>query len=171
MPHSALDLGRRGGGGKWKLQTVNGVSSWVNEDTQEIRPVSGAANPAAADGLAEVSKLRQMIQENPELVGLRGTGVGAVANQMGSWFGGTDYGKQRELEMFITTRAMELAKNLKGNLSDKDVKFLKDTQPKLSDPPEVWDRWLAQFQQDYLGGGASPATSGPSLPPGFVPVQ
>jgi len=25
----------------WKLQDVNGVSSWVNEDTQEVRPVGG----------------------------------------------------------------------------------------------------------------------------------
>lgn len=158
------------GGGKWKLQTVNGVSSWVNDATQEIRPIAGGS-PAAADGLAEVTKLREMLKDNPDLVGLRGTDLGAVANQVGSWFGGEDYGKQRELEMFITTRAMELAKNLKGNLSDKDVKFLKDTQPKLSDPPEVWDRWLSQFQQDYLGGGGAASSGGVAPPPGFVPVN
>jgi hypothetical protein len=175
---SGSGAGGPGGPGKWSLKTVNGQSMWVNETTQEMRPVSGAAAPAGqAELLGEVDHLLGLLEKDPNVVGFSGSLLGNNANWVGAtFFGGDRYANQRQFEMFTSERAMELAKQLKGNLSDKDVKWLKDTQPKLSDPPELWQRWLGEFKTRF--GAAAPApmqqapgAGSPEPPPGFVPVN
>lgn len=47
----------------------------------------------------------------------------------------------REVGLAANEMILSAAKNLKGNLSDKDVRFLQDSMPKPSDREEIWYRW------------------------------
>lgn len=58
-----------------------------------------------------------------------------------------EFKDQRTLEMAISTKILEGAQVMKGNLSDKDVRFLQGTVPKLSDPPAVWKTYLNRWDQ------------------------
>lgn len=87
----------------------------------------------------------------------RGTGVGAlegslpakIFNRVGAAFGAREqeFADQRSLEIGISTKILEGAQVLKGNLSDKDVRFLKDTVPKLSDSEDVWINYLNRWKR------------------------
>jgi len=70
-------------------------------------------------------------------VGLADQYTGAIGAQFGSEEG--VLGKR--LLRLSSELVLEAAGNLKGALSDRDIKFLQDTQPKLSDGPAVWRDW------------------------------
>lgn len=87
----------------------------------------------------------------------RGVGVGPfegsgpvrLANQIGAAFGvrEQELRDQRALEIAISNKILEGAQVMKGNLSDKDVRFLQATVPKLSDPEPVWRDYLNRWKQ------------------------
>lgn len=87
----------------------------------------------------------------------RGVGVGPfegsgpvrLANQIGAAFGvrEQELKDQRALEIAISNKILEGAQVMKGNLSDKDVRFLQATVPKLSDPEPVWRDYLNRWKQ------------------------
>lgn len=73
---------------------------------------------------------------------------------------------QRQLEILVNKKVLEQAKNMKGNLSDRDVRFLEASLVKLSDTPQNWQRFLdlwgrvTQNNLDILSGKAGPNSSG-----------
>lgn len=72
-----------------------------------------------------------------------------IANRLGAAFGLDDrrFQDQRELQIAISNKILEGAQQMKGNLSDKDVRFLRESVPALSDPPALWNRFLNQWRQ------------------------
>ena len=48
----------------------------------------------------------------------------------------------RTIEFEANSLILEAAKTMKGALSDKDVKFLKESQPARGDGAEVWYKWF-----------------------------
>lgn len=75
--------------------------------------------------------------------GVTGRTVASVAQLFGSPERKTE---QRKLDFLVNKKVLESVEMMKGSLSDKDVKFLKDTAPKLSDPPELWKEYLSRWR-------------------------
>lgn len=157
----------------------------------EIPPVKKAEDAVKrANDLAVSQSLLESIGKAKELVkqpGVVGPAAGSAPvqalNRLGAVFGITDneYENQRELEILINKKVLEGAQVMKGNLSDKDVKFLKDSVPRLSDPPQIWDRFLDTWnnltQQNISAlNGAGTGTPGaaataPAAAPASAPVR
>jgi hypothetical protein len=125
--------------------------------------VIGAASPK--EGKVDEQKIAELEANNnlidrarSELVkpGVVGPAAGSAPvklfNQLGAAFGVREgeFQSQRELEMLISKKILEGAQTMKGNLSDKDVRFLRETAPKLSDTPDVWNRFLDDWKNMNL---------------------
>jgi hypothetical protein len=54
---------------------------------------------------------------------------------------------QRVLEMIVSENILKAAENMKGQLSDRDVKFLQAAVPKLSDTEDVWRRYFERWNK------------------------
>lgn len=84
------------------------------------------------------------------IVGLGPTGGGVTGQtvaSVGQLLGSPERKiAQRQAEMLISKSVLESVKLMKGNLSDRDVKFLQSTLPKLSDPPAVWTEFLGRWK-------------------------
>lgn len=140
--------------------------------------ISGAAKQVPVkpeDAAAAAMKLAAAQAQIPIIAGAkaavaRGTGVGPLegstpmqwGNRLGAAIGldasTAAFNDQRTLEQAISAKILEGAQVMKGNLSDKDVRFLQATVPQLSDSEAVWntylDRWAAMNQSniDILSG-------------------
>ena len=68
--------------------------------------------------------------------------------------GDDDVPMQRDLEILTNALVLEGAQKMKGNLSDKDIRFLQATVPQMTDKPEVWKKWLTDFKQKLLSHAA-----------------
>lgn len=53
---------------------------------------------------------------------------------------------QRNLEMLRSRKILEGAQKMKGNLSDKDIRFLQDTIPGLTDDEALWSDFLSKWE-------------------------
>lgn len=116
----------------------------------------------------------------------RGTGVGPVEgsagakifNTVGSWFGARKEAlkDQRDLTILVSQKILEGAQGMKGNLSDRDVQFLKDIVPKLSDQEATWntffDRWesMTKVNRDILSGKIAKPTGDLFAPADYDPA-
>lgn len=72
-----------------------------------------------------------------------------LGNRIAAAFGFREdqFKQQRDLEIAISSKILEGAQVMKGNLSDKDVRFLRDTVPNLADTPELWTDYLNRWKQ------------------------
>lgn len=59
--------------------------------------------------------------------------------------GSHDFARQREMDRVVSGAILIEAKNMKGALSDRDVRFLEGTQPKKDDPVDMKLAWLAEL--------------------------
>lgn len=106
-----------------------------------------------------------------------GSGAYQLANKIGAFFGVREdqYNDQQILQMSISNKILEGAQVLKGNLSDKDILFLKATVPQLNSSEAVWteylNRWKATAQHniDILEGRAPKPTGNILAPQGWEP--
>lgn len=80
----------------------------------------------------------------------KGSGIGQAFVRVGAALGvpGAEklYADQDRLRQLINHQVQLAAKNLHGNLSDKDVRFLMESLPGLGSTPEVMTQWLQQFR-------------------------
>lgn len=110
-----------------------------------VDPVKRANDLAASQAmLGTIDNAKQLVN-TPGIVGpLAGSAPVELGNRIAAAFGvrEDEYENQRELEILISKKILEGAQIMKGNLSDKDVRFLKDSTPRLSDPPALWNRFL-----------------------------
>lgn len=121
-----------------------------------------------------------------------GSGPAKVGNQVAAALGlgrEQQFQDQRQLEMAISNKVLEGAQVMKGNLSDKDVRFLQATVPKLSDTPQVWNEYLNRWKQmndlnieilagrqpkitkDIFSVGAATPTASPAAAAAGTPVK
>jgi hypothetical protein len=99
----------------------------------------------AADGLLERMRSAQKTMSKDNVVG---PVVGSPVNPapyLGAVFGGGDTrNAQRELTMLVNELTAERTQALKGALSEKELRFLQQTVPKLSDDEAVWNKFLSE---------------------------
>jgi hypothetical protein len=103
----------------------------------------------------DVEKLRRELAE--------GTGsqvvTGPIEGQpfvrwMSDVAGDDDVPMQRDLEILTNALVLEGAQKMKGNLSDKDIRFLQATVPQMTDKPGIWKKWLTDFKQRLVSHAA-----------------
>lgn len=83
-------------------------------------------------------------------VGQGWAGLKAITGQaLGKSDWANDREKQRVLEMVSKQNVLEAAKSMKGNLSNKDVAFLEQSVPTLSDTEDVW-KWFLDLYERML---------------------
>lgn len=102
----------------------------------------------AQSTLTAIQNARQTVA-TPGVVGpMAGSSPVQTANQVAAAFGirNSEFTSQRELEILINKKVLEGAQQMKGNLSDRDVLFLKKSVPKLSDTPELWNKFLSTWE-------------------------
>lgn len=95
----------------------------------------------------DINKVRQSIKGTMNVVGPgRGTVIAQAFSQGAAALGSGDEqlrrDAQRDLEIFRSVKVLEGAQKMKGNLSDKDIRFLQDTIPKLTDSEALWSDYL-----------------------------
>jgi hypothetical protein len=146
--------------------------------------VAGAQDELAGiqDQKQKLGRVRQLIADKTvNAVGpLRGTSGGRLLGQAQAAAGNESvYNKQRELEMWTNEQVITRSEKMKGQLSDKDIKFLVQSVPKLSDTEDVWTRFFdtyeralnvaAQNQQQRASGILIGEPKDVLAPPGFQP--
>jgi len=126
------------------------------------------------DALRSGETMMKMMEENKRNV--VGPGVGRLgwAFQLGTVLGVpgakermTD---QRVLEQEISKDILRGAENMKGQLSDRDVAFLKASVPKLTDPEEVWIKYL-NLRNDLIRQAQQGLAAGVAQMGNLVPDQ
>lgn len=116
-----------------------------------IDPVARAQQLAAAEA-------QLPIINNAAAAVTRGTAIGPAEGSLpfriGNFIGAAlglgreqEFQDQRTLEIGISSKILEGAQVMKGNLSDKDVRFLQATVPKLSDSEALWKDYLNRWDQ------------------------
>lgn len=142
-----------------------------------IDPVKRAADLAASQELLTSIKGARNLVTTPGVVGPGAGSLPAQAfNRLASIFGirENEFENQRELEILINKKVLEGATAMKGNLSDKDVQFLKSSVPKLSDTPQIWskflDTWESLTNQNIQALGAAGAGAGVTPTPTAAPA-
>lgn len=92
----------------------------------------------------QLKSIRESLKDE-NLVGPYAGTMGAIWDKYG--MGDTNrQAKRRELEMFSKQKVLEAAGNIKGALSDKDLKFLMESQPSTTDDNQVWNEWLTKVE-------------------------
>lgn len=132
--------------------------------TAPVKPIDSVAQAqqlAAAEAILPVVDTAIAAVDRGIGVGpFEGSGPVRLGNQIAAAFGfrEQELKDQRALEIAISNKILEGAQVMKGNLSDKDVRFLQATVPKLSDPEPVWrdylNRWkqMAQLNVEIISG-------------------
>lgn len=115
-------------------------------------------NAQAATELASLQGDRQIITELKGIISnaklnVVGPGAGSWivrgANQIGGALGlrEKEFESQDKLLQGINKKVLEGAQKLKGNLSDKDIRFLKESFPSLTSTESVWSNFLNRWEQ------------------------
>ena len=93
-----------------------------------------------------------------------GPGIGSAPGRGWAWakaFFGAEgtYENQRALEMTMSSNILAKAENMKGQLSDRDVRFLQSSVPKLTDTENTWrdyiGKWKAIIRRQYEKNAAA----------------
>jgi len=103
----------------------------------------------AEEQLGKLSRVRSIVDSGVNAVGpLRGSKVGALAAQGQAVAGSEEvYNNQRELEMWTNEQVISRSEKMKGQLSDKDIRFLVQSVPKLLDTEDVWRRFFDTYEK------------------------
>jgi hypothetical protein len=84
---------------------------------------------------------------NEETVDVTGPIEGTSVYRFFSKLGDTDDEQvRRRLEMFTRKLTLDAAQNLKGALSDKDIRFLVEQAPDMDDNPSVWKKYMGDLK-------------------------
>lgn len=98
----------------------------------------------------QADRILQIVNaEGTNIVGpARGSDPGRFAARVWALFGdGKVYEDQRTLEMIVNENILKKAANMKGQLSDRDVRFLQATVPKLTDTEKTWSDYARELQR------------------------
>ena len=84
---------------------------------------------------------------NEKTVDVTGPIEGTSVYRFFSKIGDTDDEQvRRRLEMFTRKLTLDAAQNLKGALSDKDIRFLVEQAPDMDDNPSVWKKYMGDLK-------------------------
>ena len=114
------------------------------EDEQETETAKIEATNNLTDFYNETKSLLDKINEKG--VDVTGPIEGTSIYRFFSKLGDTDDEQvRRRLEMFTRKLTLDAAQNLKGALSDKDIRFLVEQAPDMDDNPSVWKKYMGDL--------------------------
>lgn len=125
---------------------------------QAPKPPTPRDPAEVAREITTLDALQRDVAEAKSIVGTRnvvgpaiGTAPVRAATRVGAavGIGGSEQLRidQRKLEILRSQRVLQGAQQMKGNLSDKDIRFLQDTVPQLADDETVWNDYLDKWSQ------------------------
>lgn len=115
----------------------------TRESEKEILDTESTNN--LTDFYNETSGLLDKINE--KTVDVTGPIEGTSVYRFFSKIGDTDDEQvRRRLEMFTRKLTLDAAQNLKGALSDKDIRFLVEQAPDMDDNPSVWKKYMGDLK-------------------------
>lgn len=115
----------------------------TRESEKEILNTESTNN--LTDFYNETSGLLDKINE--KTVDVTGPIEGTSVYRFFSKIGDTDDEQvRRRLEMFTRKLTLDAAQNLKGALSDKDIRFLVEQAPDMDDNPSVWKKYMGDLK-------------------------
>jgi hypothetical protein len=111
-------------------------------DTQQALNNAKEMSGNIAEGLAIVNKPGAPVGALP------GSEIGQLFYRLKAMVGGSPqyYSEQDKLRGLIGKKVLEGAQQMKGNLSDKDVRFLTASYPSLGSTQERWVSYLKTWQ-------------------------
>jgi hypothetical protein len=128
------------------MSMVTGMKTGKEHDTTAANELSQLQSD-----LQSVQRAKALIADKSiNVVGpAAGSSPVQTLNQIGAAFGirGKEYESQVRLTQEINKKVLEGARNMKGNLSDKDVRFLKESFPALTSPEPVWTDFLNNWEK------------------------
>ena len=114
------------------------------KDAQETETAKIEATNNLTDFYNETKSLLDKINEKG--VDVTGPIEGTSIYRFFSKLGDTDDEQvRRRLEMFTRKLTLDAAQNLKGALSDKDIRFLVEQAPDMDDNPSVWKKYMGDL--------------------------
>ena len=114
------------------------------EDEQETETAKIESTNNLTDFYNETKSLLDKINEKG--VDVTGPIEGTSIYRFFSKLGDTDDEQvRRRLEMFTRKLTLDAAQNLKGALSDKDIRFLVEQAPDMDDNPSVWKKYMGDL--------------------------
>lgn len=134
--------------------TVPGASFFLGP--AKTRPTDKKIERTEAEQLGSLQADRIAIQAARNLLSeanVVGPGAGSgpvrVLNQVGAALGfrAQEFESQDRLLQLINKRVLEGARELKGNLSDKDIRFLQESFPSLRSTENTWTDFLGKWEQ------------------------
>lgn len=114
------------------------------EDVQETETVKVESTNNLTDFYNETKSLLDKINEKGvDVTGpIEGTSIYRFFSKLGDT---NDEQVRRRLEMFTRKLTLDAAQNLKGALSDKDIRFLVEQAPDMDDNPSVWKKYMGDL--------------------------
>jgi hypothetical protein len=124
--------------------------------TSEEKEEARAGIEAGTEAIMMADKMNRLTHDPSNPTGrVAGSFAGRGAASFVAIFGSDQkYSTQDQLNQIISQQAITLATKMKGNLSDKDVKFLKDSLPKLSSSDDVWAAYVEGVRLRGQGAAA-----------------
>jgi len=134
--------------------------------TQDVKEKKQADINALSNTITQIDSLIN----DPDFGGAVGL-IDQFTARAGAAFGTKEGVVNRRAKRVLNNSIVKIAKSLGANPTDRDMKILAETQPNLSDPPNVWQDWykndllptinsrLRAFGQPELGGGEQTETN------------
>lgn len=114
------------------------------QQAQEMERVAGIE-----DIQSRMTAIGEKLRQRGDVVGpLAGSALGQGWAWIKAVLGDKEqFNAQRQATQVISFGAIEAANKLKGPLTEKELGFLRNSMPKLSDTEEVWFDWLARMER------------------------
>lgn len=105
-------------------------------DSEKVKKEQQADVNALSNTLSQIDSLIN----DPDFSGAVGL-IDQFTGKIGAALGSKEGVVNRRATRVLNNSIVKIAKSLGANPTDRDMKILADTQPKLSDPPPVWQDW------------------------------
>ena len=114
------------------------------EDVEQTETAKIESTNNLTDFYNETKSLLDKINEKGvDVTGpIEGTSIYRFFSKLGDT---NDEQVRRRLEMFTRKLTLDAAQNLKGALSDKDIRFLVEQAPDMDDNPSVWKKYMGDL--------------------------
>lgn len=134
-----------------------------------------------AGSIQSIDSITDLLSKNDNLIGVGPSGGGPTGKAISflEAVGGQpdNRSKQRELEMFRNKQVLNSVKLLTGSISEKELHFLQESVPTMTDSPATWNKYLSKLRVateqaiSQKAGLAGVHTDGGKLPPVSLPAS
>jgi hypothetical protein len=142
-----------------KREAQNRVSDLLNDTTFILDEIAPRDNPQDANSS------RSLVGGKDVTGGIEGTGLFRwLTTSVGSTHAGhKSEAFRRRLEKYANQFTLENVSKLKGPLSEKELKFIQENAPKVTDDPIVWLNFLEDIEKQLGRSVAGTSSTSQSL--------